>query len=191
MNSFRWWMRCAAMLAVAAALAAPARATTMIRIGLEDLTAQNQTVVVGRVLDVRSYWNAEGSFILSDVRVLASHVLKGDPGQREFTITVMGGTVGDLTTLIVAGPVLEIGRDYVLFVSAEDLPGADQVRTVRDLAQGIFDVVETPAGARAISQAVSHPLLPDPDGVFEAPGGAEGLALDDMVRQIRGFAGGR
>jgi ribosomal protein L18E len=191
MSSFRSLARWAAAIAVAAALAAPARATTMVRIGLEDLTTQNETVVVGRVLDVHSYWNADASFILSDVRVLASSVLKGQAAQRELTVTVMGGSVGDVTTLIVAGPAFEIGKEYVLFLNSEDLPGAAQVRTVRDLSQGIFDVAVTPGGPRAISQAVRHPLLPDPQGTFEAPGGRGGLALDAMVRDIRRFAAAR
>ena len=191
MHWFHKLTRCAAMIAVAATLAAPARATTLMRMGLEDLTASNDVILSGRVLDVRSYWNAEGTFILSDVRLRANSVIKGDPGQREITVTVMGGTVGELTTLIVAGPQFEIGKDYLLFLNNEDLPGATQVRTVRDLAQGIFDLVATPAGTRAVSQAVRHPLLPDPQGTFEAPGGREGIALDELSTEIRRLAIGR
>ncbi len=49
-------MRCGALaVAVATGVVAPAGATTLIRAGLEDLTAVNETVVVGEVLDAQSY----------------------------------------------------------------------------------------------------------------------------------------
>lgn len=191
MSMTRALVRAGAVIALAAASVVPARATTLIRMGLDDLVGTNATVVVGRVLDVYSHWNAEGTFILSDVRVVADDVLKGDTGQREFTITVMGGTVGDLSTVIVGGPEIEVGRTYVLFLDANDLPGAPQARTVRDLCQGIYDVEDTPTGPRAVSQASRHPLLADGQGNFEEPGGSQGIPLDEMIRQVRQLAGTR
>ena len=191
MKWIRGALRTAAAIAVAAAFFQQASATTMIRMGIEGLTAENQSVVMGRVLDVQSYWNADGNFILTDVRILVQDVLKGNAKEKEFTITVLGGNVGEITTLVVAGPDLEIGRDYLLFLNPEDLPGAVQVRTVRDLAQGVFDVVATPSGPRAISQASRHPLVPDVFGYSEAPGGAEGLPLDFVTQKVRQLAGRR
>lgn len=122
-------MRCGGALAMAVAVAAgavaPAGATTLIRAGLEDLAATNDTVVVGEVLATQSYWNDEGTFILTDVRVAPAEVLKGRAArQRELTVTLMGGTVGDRTTVIVGGAELAPGRSYVLFLGEEDLPGA-------------------------------------------------------------------
>jgi len=187
MRLFRIVVRIAPLLAVAAVLAAPANATTLIRHGLESLTAQNEMVVKGRVLDIHSYWNTARSFILTDVRLRADDVLKGDRTQREVTFTVMGGTVGDITTLVIGAPDLEPGSEYLLFLNREDLPGASQRLTVRDLMQGAFYVSK----GRAFSQAARHPLLPDGEGLDEAPGGAEGLAVDDMVREIRQHAGER
>jgi hypothetical protein len=184
---WRW----AAVLALALAAFPPAEATTMIRMGVEELVASNETVIVGRVVDVQSYWNAEGSFILSDVKVQVLDALKGAASEREISLTVMGGSVGELTTLIVAGPEMTIGGDYLLFLNREDLPGVSGVRTVRDLAQGIFDVVGANDGARAVSQASRHPLLPDARGISEAPGGQEGIPLENLIRQVRDLAGVR
>jgi hypothetical protein len=172
-------------------LVVPARGTTLIRQGLERLTADDEGILVGRVLDIHSYWNAEHSFILTDVRVSPSRVLKGDPRQAEVTFTVMGGTVGDLTTLIIGGPDLVPGSEYVLFLKHEDLPGASHRLTVGNLMQGVFDVTDTARGRRAVSQAVHHPLLGDAAGVAEPPGGAEGLALDDMIDQVHRLTGDR
>lgn len=173
---------------VGAALAAPVGATTLRRAGLEELVAVNETVVVGEVVDVHSYWNADNTFILSDVRVEVAEVLKGAAG-AVMTLTVMGGTVGDLTTLIVGGPELVPGRSYVLFVGAGDLPGAAGVPTLRDLTQGVFDIRLEGGAVRALSQAAGQPLFPDAFGETEPAGGRQGVAFDSLLRSIRDLAG--
>jgi hypothetical protein len=180
-------MACA-LAAIATSVVAPASATTLIRESLDDLVRSNGTIVVAEVVDMSSYWNADGTFILTDVRVAIADVLKGDRRNRELTFTVMGGSVGELTTLIIGNPELVRGNSYVLFLNEEDLPGTRAV-TVRDLVQGVFDVRIGRNGLRAISQANAHPLLPDAFGSFEAEGGHEGFPLNSMVESIRELAG--
>lgn len=176
-------------LVLAAGVVAPSSATTLIRQSLDRLVAANRTVVVGEVLDAHSYWNDEGTFILTDVRVRATDVLKGNPKETDFTVTIMGGTVGDLTTLIVGGAELIPGKPYVLFLDEEDLPGVQDVRTVAYHSQGVFEVVKARDGMRAISQAVRHPMHPDALGFVDPPGGAKGLPLATMIQSIREIAG--
>lgn len=170
-----------------AGVATPLSATTLIRAGLEKLTATNHTVVVGEVLETQSFWNADGTFILTDVRLAPIEFLKGDPSQGELTVTVMGGSVGDLTALIVGGPELATGKSYVLFLNQANLPGATGVLTVRDLSQGVFDIVAKEGGLRAVSQARIQ-LLEDSSGVKDPPGGVTGLPLDAMLSSVRSLA---
>ena len=183
--------RIALGLALLAMAAIPAGATTLIRESLKTLTNDNEIVVHGRVMDIHSYWNAEHTMIMTDVRVRPSQVLKGDRAARDVTFTLLGGTVGDITTLIIGGPELVPGSDYILFLNRERLHGDREVLTVRGLVQGAFDVTGEGAGRRAFSQALSHALLPDPDGLSEPPGGIDGFALDDMLAQVRQLAGDR
>jgi len=164
---------------VALALAAPTSATTLVRRGLERLTLDNDTIVEASVLEIHSYWNAGHTFIFTDVRARLSHVLKGSPAEN-LSFTVMGGTVGGTTTLIVGGPDLAPGSDYVLFLSRTDLPGAPGRLTVRDLCQGVFAVQR----GRAFSQAIGQPLLPDEQGSTDVPGGEDGMALETLSRRI-------
>lgn len=178
-------------LVLTALAAIPAGATTLIHQGLKSLTLENESVVFGRVMDIHSYWNTDHTMILTDVRVRASQVLKGDPAAREITFTLLGGTVGDITTLIIGGPELVPGSDYILFLNREPLVGDRTMLTVRDLSQGAFEVTDLPGGRRVFSQALNLELLPDADGASEPPGGKDGLALDDMVRQVRQLAGDR
>jgi len=175
-------------LAITASVVAPACATTLVRASLDKLVAGNELVVVGEVLDVQSHWNQEGTFILTDVRVAAADVLKGRLAEREFTVTLMGGQVGELTTLIIGGAELVPGQAYVMFLNREDLPGATRTLTVRDLSQGTYDLVMSQEGLRAVSQASRQPLVADDKGMAAAPGGAEGLAYDSMVQTIRELA---
>lgn len=178
-------MRYAMALAIATAVVAPASATTLMRADLEKLVDGNELVIVGDVVDAYSYWNVDGSFILTDVRLAVSDVVKGGPQNREITVTLMGGRVGDLTTLIIGGPELVPGKSYVLFLNEEDLPGAKGALTVRDLVQGAFDLVIARDGVRAVSQANGHPLVPDAKGYVDAPGGIEGMPLNDLILSVR------
>jgi hypothetical protein len=177
-------------VAIAASLGAPASATTLKRMDVEDLVAANQNVVVGQVLDARSYWNKDKTFILTDVRVSVNEVVKGNLQDSEITVTLMGGRVGDLTTMIIGGAELLPGKSYLLFLNEENLPGKKQVQTVRDHCQGAFDLVIGKDGLRAISQANRHPLVPDSLGYVDAPGGVQGTPFNAMIQSIRDLAKG-
>lgn len=184
--STKKWLVCGLLAAaIAASVTAPLGATTLIRQGLDRLVADNATIVVGQVVDYYSYWNDDHTFILTDVRFAPEEVLKGRVTGDELTITVMGGQVGELTTLIVGGPVLEKGSSYVLFLNNESLPGIDGVLTVRDLVQGAFDIVMAKDGLRAVSQANGHPLLADWAGNSLPPGEEQGILLNDMTSLVR------
>jgi hypothetical protein len=174
--------------AAAIALAVPAGASRFVRIGLDYLVAENETVVVGEVVEAHSYWAAGGTFILTDAKVAVSEVLKGDPKLREVTVTLPGGTVGEQSTVVVGGAELAPGKSYVLFLRRGNLPGAAGVQMVRDHIQGVFELAEGKEGARAISQAGAQALVPDALGVSEAPGGAKGLPLAAMKQTVRELA---
>ena len=97
----------------------------------------------------------------------------------------MGGTVDDLTSVIVSGAELLVGKSYVVFLGDGDLPGVRGVRTVGFHSQGVFDVVKARDGIRAISQANRHPLYPDALGFVDPPGSAKGFLLDELTRSVR------
>jgi hypothetical protein len=175
-------------LVAALGLAAPAGASSFARMGLNDLVDENPTIVVGEVVDSRSYWNDARTFILTDYRVAVSDVLKGAVAAREITVTIPGGRVGDLTSVIVGGADLSSGKPYVLFLDRKDLLGARGVLTVRDHGQGVFDLEISGNQVQAISQGRRHELLPDAAGVAEPAGGRQGVPLTTLVQSIRGRA---
>ena len=178
----------ALILSIALASGAPADASTFARIGLDHLVAGNGLIVVGEVVGARSYWNDARTFILTDVRIATKDVLKGNPRTRDLTVTILGGTVDDLTTLIIGGAELTPGKSYVLFLDEDNLPGAKAVPTVREHSQGVFEIVRARDGMRAISQAKGHRLVPDALGFVDPAGGEEGFLLDTMIQSIRKMA---
>ena len=163
--------------------AASAGATTLIRQGLDRLTIGSETIVQASVLDIHSYWNTDHQFILTDVHVRPSQVLKGDPAE-DVTFTVMGGSIGEVTTLVIGGADFAPGFEYVLFLARADLPGAANRLTIRDHSQGVFEITQ----GRAFSQAIGEPLLPDERGKADVPGGADGVDLDELIGEIKSLA---
>jgi hypothetical protein len=184
--ALRTLSRCCLLLVLLLALAPPAGATTLVRRGLEALTADNEAVVHARVVEVHSYWNADRTLIFTDVRAKSLQSLKGDPS-GEIVVTLLGGTVGETTLLILGAPQLAPGAEYVLFLTNAEPSGDKAGWRVRDLAQGVFDVVN----GRAYSQAERELLLPDESGATDAPGGADGFLLESFVQQIRDARDGR
>jgi hypothetical protein len=173
------------------ASAVPAGATTMVHQSLDRLTAANEVIVQARVIESRSYWSDQ--MILTDVRLQPAQILKGQISRANapVTITLVGGTVGQTTVLQIGMPVLEPGRDYILFLNREMLTARETRLTVRDLAQGVFEIDASGPKLRAVSQARGHPLLPSPDRADETvdvPGGEQGFALDELVTQVRTLA---
>jgi hypothetical protein len=117
MRTMRKLARMGLLIAIAAGVVAPAGATTLVRQSLEDLVAANSRIVVGEVVDTYSYWNKEKNFILTDVRFSVTEVIKGAPRDTELKLTILGGEVGDLATVIIGGAELIPGHSYVLFLS--------------------------------------------------------------------------
>lgn len=176
------------LVAVALATAPPTSATTLLRQSLGELVTHHSTIVVGEVISAHSYWKADGSFIVTDFRVAASEVLKGNARKEELTVTVLGGSVGDLTTIIPGGANYAIGKKYVMFLADRPMPGADGELTAPAHSQGVFEIVRARDGFRAISQAKAEHLVPDALGFVDPPGGASGMLLEEMIVSIRALA---
>jgi hypothetical protein len=181
-------LRGALAFLLAGSIAAPLSASTFRRAGLEELVRNNTTVVIGEVLEAKSYWDDEEGFILTDVRIKATEVLKGDPRDDDFTITLLGGTVGDMTTVIVGSPELIPRKSYLLFLKDFERKSTRSLRTVPDYTQGVFDIVRARDGVRAISQAHRVRLVPDALGFVDPPGKSQGLLLENIKQSIREIA---
>ncbi len=174
----------ATLLALALATA-QAQALSLQRQSLSQLTKNNSTIVTGKVVDAYSYWNADGSWIVTDFRVQPNDVIKGAVKNPDLTVTMLGGTVGETSVLVPGTASLEVGKSYLLFVSQADMPGVPGAKVLRGHTQNVFDLIPTKDGALALSQASDSPLQPDADGKTAAVGGTDGMYLEALKSAIQ------
>ena len=104
---------CALLAGVAAV-----RATQVIPLTDQQLVARSQLIIEGRVTGVSSAWNAGQTQIHTTVEIAVQEVLKGSlvRGHQTVTLRMLGGTVGDMTMLIVDAPRFFQGDELLLML---------------------------------------------------------------------------
>jgi len=115
-------------------LATSSYATTVERLGLEDLVKKAHRIVAGKVVTARTYWTADRKLILTEYTFEVNDTLKGRQSSR-ITVTTIGGKVGDRELYVSGMPVFREGEEAVVFVESS---GAYE--TVVGLGQGKFTV---------------------------------------------------
>jgi len=150
-------------------MAVSAYATTVQRLGLEDLAKKAHTIVVGRVTNSRTYWSANGKLILTNFTLKVDETVKGQAA-RNVEITTIGGRIGDVELRVSGMPSFQNGENAVVFL--EQSAG---YQTVLGLGQGKFTVT-----AGQVVNSVGD--LSFPDG---RPGIPTRMPLPDFKNRIR------
>lgn len=176
-----------ALLALAAlAIALPAEASTFLAISREELVSQAEAVVLGRVVEVSSFWNREHTAILTEATFEVEDTVVG-VAPAYLTLRTFGGRVGDLRIEAHGFPRFVLGEKLLLFLEPEQdgahkvlgyLQGQYRVRNDgqgRPIAEPLFD-----AGARILR----------PDGTLAPAPRPQALAeLKGQLREIAGRVG--
>ena len=84
--------------------------------GLEELTTDADSIIVGTVVERTSGWNDEHTRIFTSVVVSVEESLKGEVSQDSITITVPGGEVGEIGQWVSHMPSFDRGERAVLFL---------------------------------------------------------------------------
>jgi hypothetical protein len=150
-------------------MAVSAYATTVQRLGLEDLAKKAHTIVVGRVTNSRTYWSANRKLILTNYTFQVAESIKGE-APRNVEITTIGGKIGDVELRVAGMPSFQAGENAVVFL--EQSAG---YQTVLGLGQGKFTVT-----AGQVVNNVGD--LSFPDG---RPGIPTRMPLPDFKNRIR------
>lgn len=85
---------------------------------VDDLTQLADSILVGTVKSLNSYWNEEHTRIFTDVRVSVETPVKGALGS-EIVVKMPGGSAGGLTELVSAAPLFVVGERDLLFLKSE------------------------------------------------------------------------
>jgi hypothetical protein len=161
----------------------PARATTLLRLSLNQLTQASSAIVRGHVLSQESRWNTAHTRIVTLTTIAVAETLKGAPPST-LVVEQLGGTVGNIR-LHVSGTVhFHPDTDYLLFLEPA---GTDTSKfLVVGMMQGAYRVYRD---ATTQEERVIRPLAGFYGG---APGGGaprvseETMPLGAFRQQVAG-----
>lgn len=172
----RSWFGIALMLI----LALPAGASTFLAMSREELVEKSGAVVAGRVVEVSSYWNREGTAIYTEAVIEVQDSILGKAASH-IRVRTFGGEVGD-TRLVAPGfPTFGRGEKLLLFLE----PQKDGFHRVLGYQQGQFRIRAGQDG-REIAvptwEADTARILKADGTPARVP---RAVPLDDFKRQIR------
>ena len=136
--------RClSSLLAVVLIVAAlPAAASTFVNMTPRQPSREADAVVVGRVIQLHSYWDEDASMILTDVSVAVDETIRGDaPGIVQ--VRTFGGTVGNFRIEAHGFPEFAENERVLLFLQNDD---EDESVRVLGYRQGLYRIVREPRG---------------------------------------------
>jgi hypothetical protein len=145
--SRRWVLGCGLWIVIAAS--APT-ATVLVPADFAEMVAGSQTVVHGRVLDVRSQMVGDRRTIESVVTVSVDEVIKGEPGAT-IVMRAPGGQVGRYRRFMVGAPTFTPGEEVVLFLTGR--PPA--IPRPFGLSQGVYRVSRGPDGRPVVAAPIA------------------------------------
>ncbi len=174
---------CLGLLGVA--LISGAASAIMVALSVDDLTAQAEVVVVGRVSDIQSAWSADGKTINTTVTIEVTDTVKGQTEGKEIGLTYPGGVVGEVGLKVSDTPSFEPDERVLVFLSAPP-----QAQGTSQSAPVIYEVVGLAQGKYSISD----------DGMatksgYSVAGDMErtdaSLPLEELIEKIRKADGGQ
>jgi hypothetical protein len=160
------------------AVCLPASASLFWSMSQDELIDASDTIVVGRVLETRSFWNSQRTAVLTEALVAVEESVAGEP-PASIPVYTLGGEIGGYTYVAVGAPRFRPGERFLLFLRT-DRKGAFRVV---GLEQGQYEVVATDAGAElAVPRADAHHLVAK-GGRAASP--LRPLKLDALRQRVR------
>jgi hypothetical protein len=147
-----------------------------------DMVSASQTIVQGRIVDVRSYETAGRRTIESLVTVQVVDAIKGQPGTTAY-FKLPGGQVGRYRRVMVGVPQFTPGDEVVLFLKGT----APAVPMPFGLTQGVYRVSRDGFGRALVVPAVAG----GSGRVVRGDPARQPLALDAFTSMVRTIAGAR
>jgi hypothetical protein len=173
-------MRPALHLALLCALA-PAGATTLEKLSVDDMVQKSTSIVRGRALGATS--TQRGSIIYTVYRVQIAEVLKGSIAAGTTEVFVPGGSFNGLRQSFAGSPSLATGTEYVIFLwtSPKGIP------QVIGLGQGVFEVKLSASGEKILSRGPIDADFLDASGQHVHDDGLK-LTLSRLQQRVRQIA---
>jgi len=177
MNNWRW----GSVFALMAMLCSTSlHAMVVLPAEFNEMVSASQTIVQGRIIDVRSYETAGRRTIESLVTVQVVDAIKGQPGTIAY-FKLPGGQVGRYRRVMVGVPQFTQGDEVVLFLKGS----APAVPMPFGLTQGVYRVNRDVSG-----RVVVMPAIAGGSGrVVRGDPARPALELDAFTSMVRTIAG--
>lgn len=158
----------------------PAPASVLTKLSLGELAGRADRALVGTVEEVRSRFIGDGSYIVTEVRIRCTRELLGVPAGTVFTVTHLGGEVGEIGQKVFGEASYQVGQEVLLL--AEERAGAFYAV---GMAQGALHVEREPrSGERRVRVELAGAELQGP-GAASAEPTANGANLETVVAQLQ------
>jgi hypothetical protein len=171
------------LLVFAALVAAPAAASTFIALTHEELVRDAEAVIVGRIVEVGSFWNAEHTAILTEATLEVEDTVVG-AAPAYLTLRTFGGRVGDYVIEAHGFPRFVLGERLLVFLEPEQ----EGAHKVLGYLQGQYRIRPNAAG-----QDIAEPLADFGARVLRRDGSEapapRALPLAQLKSQLRDIAG--
>jgi len=136
-----------AIAAVALAVAQAAFATSVLKLSLLELTKKSDSIVMARVDDAVSSWDAAHKEIYTYITLNVLQPMKGNKGATTITLRQLGGTVGNIASVVPGMPSFRKGEEVVVFLTQKDAAGYPWVM---GLQQGKYTVTTGKDGVKMV-----------------------------------------
>ncbi len=169
-----------ATLLFALLVAVPAAATVYVPADFREMVTASQSIVHGRVVDVRAEPTRDRLMVVSYVTLAVETPLKG-PFGASVTFRVPGGQIGRYRRVIVGAPQFERGDEVVVFLSAR----GPSVPYLFGLSQGVYRVARARDGGAVVTPPAILAQGAGSERVVRGDPARRALPLESFARQVR------
>ncbi len=181
-NRWRVAPPAAVCLLFLALLVQPFSATGQARkVSLEELTRSSSSVLLGKTISQRSFWNDSGTKIFTEVTIQVQDRIKGE-ADAETVITIPGGRVGNTLYEVSDMPVFVDNEETLVFL----WESSSGKQIVSGGVQGKMIVVDDVRRGGKVVRGAAHLFEPAAASkIGEAKPPLRQVALEDVLAVVR------
>lgn len=163
-------------------MAAPASASTVLELDLDELVSASNQIVVGKVADLDARVEADGR-VYSYIRIQVAETLKGEH-QREVVIRQIGGRTEELATIVPGMPDFKPDEEVLVFLEHVT---RHRIPVVTGMAQGKFHIAIGPDNRTryAVPQLGDMNLVKPQRTAPPVPDDQSPIKLEGTLRRVR------
>ena len=163
--------------------------TTFRELSLKELCERSGDIIVGKVVSLNSYKSPNFSRTYTDIDIEIVEIIKGKL-KGNIRLTMFGGTVDGITTMMVGAPSFIPGEQSVFFLSNKPDKKTQNLKYwVTGYFQGKFNIKrdEKTNENMIFRDNFDNPLLLEKDGARLSITNSESMGLSEFIQYINNY----